>query len=53
MAASWLLFNLIALIYQIRGETDIGGDAVIGLLLLSIAGLAVGFIAGMDKEQGK
>ena len=53
VAASWFVFSLIALIYMIREDTEIGGDAVIGLLILSIAGLAIGFVAGMDKEQGK
>ena len=53
MAASWFVFSLIGLIYVIREDTDVGGDAVIGLLILSIAGLAVGFVAGMDREPGK
>ena len=53
VGASWFVFSLIGLIYMIREDTDVGGDAVIGLLILSIAGLAIGFVAGMDREPGK
>ena len=53
VGASWLVFSLIGLVYMIREDQNIGGDAVIGLLILSIVGLAVGFVAGMDREPGK
>ena len=56
VAASWLLFNVMALIYMIMAEgqnkPELTGPGIIGLLVLSGIGLVLGFMAGVDREDG-
>ena len=56
VAASWILFNVMALIYLIIAEAqnkpELTGTGIIGLLVLSGIGLVLGFMAGIDREDG-
>ena len=56
VTACWLLFNAMALIYMIIAEgqdkPELTGNAIIGLLVLSGIGLVLGFMAGVDREDG-
>ena len=56
VAACWMLFNVMALIYLFIAEEqdkpELNGIGIIGLLVLSGTGLVLGFMAGVDREDG-
>lgn len=56
LAACWILFSAMTLIYPIIAEAqnkpELTGFGIIGLLVLSGAGLVLGFMAGVDREYG-
>ena len=53
-ACTYVAFTAIAIVYVVRkngGETEnITGDELLGLLVLSLLGFAVGFFAVQDRD---
>ena len=47
----WVLFSLMPMIYVLRTDTELERSVFFGLLALSVPGLLLGMVAGLDKDR--